>query len=211
MSDPPMPPTGYASATTARYYDSQLRLERRGLSAAIALAAPRSSDVMIDIGTGTGALLALLATRPHRPRRATGIDASAAMLAQACVLPDGWSLLCADARRLPLPDATVDLVTCAYLLHLLDETDRGAVLREIARVLAPGGRAALVTLLSPRGWVGRSALAPLQHGLCRAFGRPSGWCALNPSAEMPAAGLAIRRRTVCTRGYASLCLLVERC
>jgi ubiquinone/menaquinone biosynthesis C-methylase UbiE len=210
MNDPPLAPTGYASATTARYYDSQLRLERRALSAAIALATPRSSDVMIDIGTGTGALLALLATRPHRPRKATGIDASAAMLARAAALPDGWSLLWADARRLPVADATVDLVTCAYLLHLLDETTRGAVLSEIARVLVPGGRAVLVTLLTPRGLLGRSALAPLQHGLCRAFGRPSGWCALDPSVELAATGLSVRRRKVCTRGYASLCLLVER-
>jgi len=202
-------PAGYASRTTARYYDAQLRLERRALLAAIELAAPGIDDVLLDLGTGTAALPALLAQRPGHPRRVTGVDASAAMLRRAPPLPDGWRLINADARRLPLPDASVDIVTCAYLLHLLDQPGRRAVLAEIARVLAPGGRAVLVTLKMPDGLLGRSLLAPVQTGLCRVLGQRSGWCALDPRGDLTGTGLRLRSERLCTRGYTSLCLRLE--
>jgi ubiquinone/menaquinone biosynthesis C-methylase UbiE len=202
--------TGFASSRTARQYDSQLWLEHAALGAALALAQPGPDDRVLDVATGTGALLRRLAERPDRPRRLTGIDASAAMLAQVPPLPAGWTLVPGDARRLPLADASVDLVTCAYLIHLLDEADRRAVLAEIARVLAPAGRVVLVSLLLPRGLLGRSVLAPAQRALGRGLGRASGWRALDPTPELAGAGLRVRRTRVVTRGYASLCLLAER-
>jgi ubiquinone/menaquinone biosynthesis C-methylase UbiE len=199
----------WASRSAALLYDAQLALERSALSAAIELVAPHPDELVLDLATGTGALLRALAERPARPSRAVGIDASAAMLRRAPALPEGWRLIRADARRIPLDDASVDVVTCAYLLHLLDQTSRRAVLDEIARVLRPRGRAVLVTLLEPRGLVGRSLLAPSQRTLCRVLGPGSGWCALDPSDELTCAGLHLRRRRICTRGYASLCLLAE--
>ena len=202
--------TGFASPRTARHYDSQLRLERRALDAALALAAPLPGDRLVDLGTGTGALLRRLAERPDHPRRVTGVDASAAMLARVPALPEGWSLREADGRRLPMGDGTVDVMTCAYLIHLLEPEDRRAVLAEIARVLTPGGRVVLVSLLAPRGRLGRMLLAPVQNGLGRTLGRASGWCALDPTAELAGAGLQLRRARVLTRGYASLCLLAVR-
>ena len=87
----------------------------------------------MDLATGTGALLRRLAQRADRPRRAIGVEASRAMLDRASPLPAGWELINADARRLPLDDASVDVVTCVYLLHLLDPAARQAVLGEIAR------------------------------------------------------------------------------
>ena len=201
---------GYASPLTARHYDSQLWLERRALRAALELAAPQPDDRVLDLATGTGAVLGLLAQRPDRPRRVIGLDASAAMLSRVPAFAPEWTLVQADARSLPVDDAGVDVVTCAYLIHLLGVDDRRTVLGEIARVLAPGGRVALVSLLGPRGAIGASLLAPAQRGLCRAFGRGSGWCAVDPTEELVAAGLRPRRARVCTRGYASLCLLAER-
>ncbi len=202
--------SGYASPLTARHYDSQLWLERRALDAAVELAAPQPEDRVLDLATGTGALLGRLAQRPDRPRRVIGVDASAAMLSRVPALAPGWTLVQADARSLPIADGSVDLVTCAYLIHLLDPDDRRAVLAEIARVLAPRGRVVLVSLLSPRGAIGASVLAPVQRGCCRAFGRGSGWCAVDPTDELPAAGLRPRRGRVSARGYASLCLLADR-
>ena len=202
--------SGYASPLTARHYDAQLWLERRALDAAVELAAPQPDDRALDLATGTGALLARLVQHPDRPRRVIGVDASTAMLGRVPALAPGWTLVQADARSLPLDDGSVDLVTCAYLIHLLDSDDRRAVLAEIARVLAPGGRVVLVSLLSPRGAIGASLLAPVQRGCCRAFGRGSGWCALDPTEELPAAGLRPRRARVSTRGYASLCLSADR-
>ncbi len=203
-------PAGYASRSTARCYDVQLRLERRALRAAIELAATGVDDLLLDVGTGTAALPALLAQRPEHPRRVIGVDASAAMLGRASPLPDGWRMINADARRLPLPDASVDVVTCAYLLHLLDQPGQRAALAEIARVLRPGGRAVLVTLVMPAGLLGRSLLAPVQASLCRVLGRRSGWCALDPREDLAGTGLRLRSGRVCTRGYRSLCLRLDR-
>ncbi len=202
--------SGFASPRTARHYDSQLWLEQRALHAALELAAPGPEDRTLDLATGTGALLHLLAGRPDPPRQVTGLDASAAMLAQVGALPPDWTLRQGDARRLPLADGTLELVTCAYLIHLLDAEDRRAVLAEIARVLVPGGRVVLVSLLLPRGALGRAVLAPAQRVLGHGLGRASGWCAHDPSAELAGTGLRGRRARVVTRGYASLCLLAER-
>jgi ubiquinone/menaquinone biosynthesis C-methylase UbiE len=207
--DAPLSTTGWASPWTARLYDRQLALERSALRTAVDLAAPARDELVLDLATGTGALLRVLAQRAERPRRAIGIDASDAMLSRAGPLPDGWRLINGDARRLPLDDASVDVVTCAYLLHLLDPGARRAVLGEIMRVLTPRGRVVGVTLGMPGGLVGRSLLAPMQRELCRGLGAGSGWCALDPEPELAAAGLAVRRRRVCTRGYTSVCLLAE--
>jgi ubiquinone/menaquinone biosynthesis C-methylase UbiE len=209
--DPDGPPstTGWASPLTARFYDRQLALERSALGAAVDLAAPARDELVLDIATGTGALLRRLAQRIDRPRRAIGLDASRAMLSRARPLPDGWELINGDARRLVLDDASVDVVTCAYLLHLLDPGARREVLGEIARVLSPRGRAVVVTLGIPGGLIGRTLLAPVQRKLCRGLGPGSGWCALDPEPELAAAGFAVRRRRVCTRGYTSVCLLAE--
>jgi ubiquinone/menaquinone biosynthesis C-methylase UbiE len=207
--DTPLSRTGWASPLTARVYDRQLALERSALGAAVELAAPDGDELVLDLATGTGALLRRLAQRTERPRRAIGVDASRAMLSRAGPLPDGWELINADARRLPLDHSSVDVVTCAYLLHLLDPAARQAVLSEITRVLRPRGRVVVVTLGMPGGLLGRSLLAPIQRGLCRGLGTGAGWCALDPEAELAAAGLAVRRRRVCTRGYTSVCVLAE--
>jgi ubiquinone/menaquinone biosynthesis C-methylase UbiE len=207
--DAPLSKTGWASPLTARFYDRQLALERSALRAAVELAAPAPDELVVDLGTGTGALLRRMAERLDRPRRAIGIDASCAMLSRAEPLPDGWELINGDARRLPLDDGSVDVVTSAYLLHLLDPGARRTVLREITRVLSPRGRVVVVTLATPGGLIGRSLLTPVQRGLCRRLGAGSGWCALDPALEIAAAGLAVRCRRVCTRGYTSLCLLAE--
>jgi ubiquinone/menaquinone biosynthesis C-methylase UbiE len=207
--DAPLSTTGWASPLTARFYDRQLALERSALGVAIELAAPARDELVLDLATGTGELLRRLAQRADRPRRAIGIDASSAMLSRAGPLPDGWELINGDARRLPVDDASVDVVTCAYLLHLLDPETRRTVLREIIRVLSPRGRVVVVTLEIPGGLIGRSLLAPMQRGLCRGLGAGSGWCALDPEPEIAAAGLAVRCRRVCRRGYTSLCLLAE--
>ena len=205
--EPVLSTSGWASRGTTRLYDAQLALERSALSAAVELVAPLADELVLDLGTGTGGLLRVLARRPGRPATAIGIDASAAMLSRAPALPEGWRLVNADARRVPLGDASVDAVTCAYLLHVLDRPARRAVLAEIGRVLRPRGRAVFVSLLHPRGLIGGPLLAPAQRTLGRVAGQASGWCALDPAAELEGAGLPPRRGRVCTRGYASLCLL----
>jgi malonyl-CoA O-methyltransferase len=86
----------------------------------------------LDVGTGTGRYLPLLAAAGAR--RIVGLDLSLPMLGHnAC----GRPRVCADARRLPFPDRTFDLV-CASLMAG-DIEDLGPLVQEAARVLSPGG------------------------------------------------------------------------
>jgi ArsR family transcriptional regulator len=101
---------------------------------------------LLDIGTGTGRLLELLAPRVSA---GLGIDASRAMLAlaRARLARPGLThcaVRLADMYRLPLPDAGFDLVVLQMVLHYAEDP-RGA-LAEAVRVLAPGGRLMVVDL-----------------------------------------------------------------
>jgi ubiquinone/menaquinone biosynthesis C-methylase UbiE len=189
----------------ARLYDLQRRLERAALRAALDLTAPGPGDALLDVGTGTGALLAELAARPGAPRSVVGTDASAAMLARVGPLPEGWRVARGDAARLPLADGAVDVATAAYLLHVLDPGARAAALAELRRVLRPGGRLACVTPLLPG--LARAAGDALATRLPRALG---GLRSLDPRAELAAAGFALLRARTVRRGYPSLCVLALR-
>jgi len=101
---------------------------------------------LLDIGTGTGRLLELLAPRISL---GLGIDASRAMLALARARLAGPGLThcavrLADMYRLPLPDGGFDAVVMQMVLHYAE--DAAAALAEAARVLRPGGRLVVVDL-----------------------------------------------------------------
>jgi SAM-dependent methyltransferase len=76
--------------------------------------------------------------------------------AEATGLPayDRLSFVVGEAARLPLPDASVDVVISSFVLQLVP--DRGAALREALRVLRPAGRLAYVT------WLDRDASQPFR-------------------------------------------------
>lgn len=100
--------------------------------------------VHLDIGTGTGRILTVLA---KRVTESIGVDNSRAMLTiardQASRAGNtGVSLRLADMYALPLPDQSVDLVTIHLVLHYSDAPEQ--VVAEAARVLRPGGRLILV-------------------------------------------------------------------
>ena len=100
----------------------------------------------LDIGTGTGWLLELLAPRLSS---GLGVDASRAMLALARSRLSRphlahCSVRQADMYRLTLPDCGFDLVLLGMVLHYAE--DPAAVLAEAARVLRPGGRLVVVDL-----------------------------------------------------------------
>jgi len=96
----------------------------------------------LAVGCGNGRHLELVVERTDR---AIGVDASPALLAEARDrLPAGRpvSLLVGDAAALPVAAGTVDVgLYVATLHHLPDRETRRASLDELARVLAPGGRA----------------------------------------------------------------------
>ncbi len=97
--------------------------------------------LVLDVATGTGRLPYFLLQEPEFNGRVVGLDASAGMLAQARpkLAPFGEraALVQQSAVDLPFDDATFHAVTCLEALEFLP--DAPAALREMARVLRPGG------------------------------------------------------------------------
>jgi ArsR family transcriptional regulator len=105
---------------------------------------------LLDIGTGTGRLLEVLAPRISR---GLGVDASRTMLALARVrlasaAYSHCSVRLADMYALPLPDGCFDLVLLQMVLHYAEAPE--AAVAEARRVLAPGGRLIVVDLAPHR-------------------------------------------------------------
>src|SRR5271165_6073912 len=127
-----------------------LDLPAAEVEAALLRLVPQNAGHLLDIGTGTGRVLELLAPRIAR---GLGIDASKAMLALARsrLARAGLthcSVRLADMYRLPLAQATFDLAVVQMVLHYAE--DPPGVLAEIARVLRPGGRLIVIDL-APHG------------------------------------------------------------
>ena len=95
-------------------------------------------DRLLDVGCGTGAASRKAAAFA---RSVVGVDLSAEMLRAAALLAGGLdnvTFMPADAEALPLADASFTAVLCTNSFH--HYPDPGDALREMARVLAPGGR-----------------------------------------------------------------------
>jgi demethylmenaquinone methyltransferase / 2-methoxy-6-polyprenyl-1,4-benzoquinol methylase len=109
---------------------------RRALVAALA---PPPGARALDVATGTGLVAAELA---RRSCSVVGIDQSPEMLALARerFAGTGVQLIEAEAETLPFADASFDALTFTYLLRYV--ADPRATLRELARVVRPGGRVA---------------------------------------------------------------------
>lgn len=137
-----------------RRYDLLNRLMSLGMDAgwrrAAATAVQPSGARVLDVGTGTGDL----ALELHRQGalEVIGADFSPEMLAAARAKArakdaEGMMWVLADALCLPFPDNTFDGVSNAFLLRNL--VDLAAGLREMARVLKPGGRLVCLDMTRP--------------------------------------------------------------
>lgn len=132
-------PRHYDALSAALSFWQDPRWRRELVSAA----APRAGDRVLDVATGTGMVAAELLARCECS--VVGIDQSAAMLSAARTrfagaAPDRVQLLEGQAESLPFPDASFDALTFTYLLRYVD--DPQATLRELTRVVRPGGRVA---------------------------------------------------------------------
>jgi SAM-dependent methyltransferase len=121
---------------------------RAGYQATLAWVVDRATvqpdDVVVDLGTGTGNLAALLPSA----RRLVGVDVSAQMLDLArAKLPAGTELVQADMLDAgALPDA-VDVVVSTYAIHHLTADEKAELVRLVAARLRPGGRFAVGDLM----------------------------------------------------------------
>jgi demethylmenaquinone methyltransferase/2-methoxy-6-polyprenyl-1,4-benzoquinol methylase len=110
---------------------------------------------VLDLCCGTGDMtFALRRQAGKSPAKILGVDFSHAMLQRANDKAAGKSLrwVEADALRLPFPDQQFDLITTAFGFRNLADYDAG--LRELARLLRPGGECGILDFGEPRGLMG---------------------------------------------------------
>lgn len=122
-----------------------------------------AGERVLDVACGTGVVTRLAAERVGEKGRIAGLDVNAGMLEVARSLsgstaaPIEWYE--SPVESMPLGDESFDVVLCQ--LGLMFVTDRAAAAREMARVLAPGGRI-LVSVPTPTQFFGA-----LEQGFAR--------------------------------------------
>ncbi len=167
----PRPGSGEMFDRIADRYDLLNRLLSLGIDrgwrrrAVSALELPAGARAL-DLATGT-ADLAIEICRAHPDARVTGLDPARRMLAlgraklRRLGLEGRLSLVHGRAESLPFRSRSLDGVTIAFGIR--NVPDRPAALREMARVLRPGARVAILELGEPR----RGLLAPLARAWIR--------------------------------------------
>jgi demethylmenaquinone methyltransferase/2-methoxy-6-polyprenyl-1,4-benzoquinol methylase len=111
------------------------------------LPASPSGRTVLDVATGTGLVAERLLQRGFT---VTGLDQSPDMLAEARRrFGERVTLVEASAEELPFADGSFDHLTFTYLLRYVD--DPAAALRELVRVVQPGGTVAALEFCVPRG------------------------------------------------------------
>ncbi|MFJ9743028.1 class I SAM-dependent methyltransferase [Streptomyces sp. NPDC101166] len=141
-------------ATRAADWDRKFPDDGPAYAAAVTEIGLREGDRVLDAGCGTGRALPPLRAAVGASGAVVGADLTPAMLEAAVRHRDG-GLLLADVAALPLRSGSLDAVFGAGLISHLPQP--GSSLRELARVVRPGGTLAL---FHP---IGRAALAA-RHG-----------------------------------------------
>jgi ubiquinone/menaquinone biosynthesis C-methylase UbiE len=143
---------GYLSKRSAKLYDFQVEALFSGAADAMRrrIYVPVASfletrtparTTLLDVGAGTGRFLAFV--NSVQPKLKTiALDLSEPYLEEARAALASFpkaEIVRGAAEAIPLPDASVDIVTSIYLFHELPPKIRVAAAKEIARVLKPGG------------------------------------------------------------------------
>lgn len=127
------------------------RAWRRRLVASVGPSEPRR---ILDLATGT-ADVALSVAGAYPEAEVVGLDPSEGMLGvgrekiSRRALDERVSLIAGDAQALPFEDDSFDAITMAFGIR--NVPDRGRALHEMARVVRPHGRVAILELSEPRG------------------------------------------------------------
>jgi len=149
-------------ATIAPRYDLanevlSLGIHRRWRRSLVKRAGLPSGAAVLDCATGTGDLAFEFARAVGPNGKVTGIDFCEPMLvgAREKAAQSGLAveLRQADAQQLPFGDASFDLASIAFGIRNVDDPRR--CLREMARVVRPGGQVWVLEFGQPSGWFGR--------------------------------------------------------
>jgi demethylmenaquinone methyltransferase/2-methoxy-6-polyprenyl-1,4-benzoquinol methylase len=137
----------------APFYDSMNRVMTAGLDLRwrrlAAAAVVRPGDRVLDAACGTGDLA--LADLRAGAAAVTGVDFSPEMLERARRKSASVEWVQADLLALPFEDASFDAATIGFGARNLADLELG--LRELARVVRPGGRLAILEITQPRGFL----------------------------------------------------------
>ena len=151
--------------------ENMLSLGRRRaiLAATLSAAELHPGDRLVDVGCGTGELVlraALLGAGRSRAVDAIGIDATPGMIEiarrRARELHAAARFELAVAEALPLAEGSAQAVTSSFFFHHLPSDVKREALREMWRVLAPGGRLVITDYGWARGIPGKIASFPMR-------------------------------------------------
>ena len=151
-----------------------LGIDRRWRRTAIDALKPLPHAELLDVATGTGDF-ALLACRRLHPQKVMAVDVSQGMMdvGHGKVTDAGLTGVVdfqrEDCMALSFPDASFDAVTVAYGVRNFQNLDQG--LREMRRVLRPGGTAVVVELSAPRRFPAKQFFWIYSHVMMPALGR----------------------------------------
>ena len=141
---------------------------------AIKQLAPYKPKTLLDIATGTGDF-AILAAEMLRPDKLIGADISEGMMeiGRKKVREKGLQGIISfdkeDCLALSYPDATFDAVTAAFGIRNFADLDTG--LREMCRILKPGGHLSIVELTSPVSFPMKQLFHVYSHTVLPVYGR----------------------------------------
>jgi demethylmenaquinone methyltransferase/2-methoxy-6-polyprenyl-1,4-benzoquinol methylase len=148
----------------SRYYDALDKMPvlsaggREKRMVAVRMLSLRPGELFLEVGCGTGEMIALALGAGARPALVVAVDFSRGMLLRTRrKVPSAEVVMC-DISALPFPPGSIDKMLASYALTSVPDVD--SCVEEMARVLSPGGRLVVLDTKTPDSRVTRALTAP---------------------------------------------------